>query len=166
MTIVGGEEGLQQQQQAQEQGEPTRIYDVTSALKSKHIEITYRIAFNHLPKVTVKSENNNNNYYNNLRHLGTEVDDKDLAAIIAQVRREQAAAEKDFNSDYDRISDEAFGVLDNIRASYIPERFEALHREQPKLREKGIKNQIVYSLVYIYPDMANDPYLHTWTINK
>ncbi|HZA43538.1 MAG TPA: hypothetical protein VE504_07280 [Nitrososphaeraceae archaeon] len=166
MTIVGGEEGLLQQQQAQEQGEPTRIYDVTSALKSRHIEITYRIAFNHFAKVTVKSENNNNNYYDNLRHLGTEVDDKDLAAIIAQVRREQAAAEKDFNSDYDRISDEAFGVLDNIRASYIPERFEALHREQPKLREKGIKNQIVYSLVDIYPDMANDPYLHTWTIKK
>jgi hypothetical protein len=63
LTIVGGEEGLQQQQQAQEQGEPTRIYDVTSALKSKHIEITYRIAFNH--------------YYNNLRHLGIEVDDED-----------------------------------------------------------------------------------------
>jgi hypothetical protein len=166
LTIVGGEEGLLQQQQAQEQGEPTRIYDVTSALKSKHIEITYRIAFNHFPKVTVKSENNNNNYYDNLRHLGTEVDDKDLAAIIAQVRREQAAAEKNFNSDYDRISNEAFGVLDNICASYIPERFEALHREQPKLREKCIKNQIVYSLVYIYPDMANDPYLHTWTINK
>ena len=165
MTIVGGEEGLQLQQQTQEQGEPTRIYDVTSALKSRHIEITYRIAFNHFPKVTVKSENNNNNYYDNLRHLGTEVDDKDLAAIIAQVRREQAAAEKDFNSDYDRISDEAFGVLDNIRASYIP-RFEALHREQPKLREKCIKNQIVYSLVDIYPDMANDPYLHTWTIKK
>jgi hypothetical protein len=165
LTIVGGEEGLQQQQ-PQEQGEPARIYDVTSALKPKYTEITYRIGFNHFLKVTVKSENNNNNYCNNLRHLGIEVDDEDLAAIIAQLRREQAAAEKNFNSDYDRISDEAFGVLDNIRASYIPELFEALHGEQPKLREKGIKNQIVYSLVDIYPDMANDPYLHTWTIKE
>jgi hypothetical protein len=165
LTIVGGEEGLQQQQ-AQGQEEPTRIYDVTAALKSKHTEITYRIAFNHFLEVTVKSENNNNNYYNNLRHLGIEVDDEDLAAIIAQVRREQAAARKNFNSDYDRISDEAFGVLDKICASYIPELCEALHREQPRLREKGIKNQMVYSLVDIYPDMANDSYLHTWTIKK
>lgn len=104
LTIVGGEEGLQQQQ-VQEHGEPTRIYDATSALKSKHIEITYRITFNHFLKVTVKSENHNNNYYNNLMHLGIEVHDEDLAAIMAQVRREQAAAEKIFNSDYDRISD-------------------------------------------------------------
>jgi site-specific recombinase XerD len=48
------EDGNVQQQQEEQ---PTRIYDVTQGLKSKHTKIAYRIAFNHFLKVTIKSDN-------------------------------------------------------------------------------------------------------------
>jgi hypothetical protein len=65
---------------------------------------------------------------------------------------------------YDEVSKKVWKVLNAIRAKYIPEICEALHREQPRLRERGIKNRVAAELMDIYPGIVNDPYLRTWTI--
>jgi hypothetical protein len=88
--------------------------------------------------------------------------DMELQAIIAEVRKEQPR--EIFDSDYDIVSREAFGVLDKIYSTHIPELCEALHRKRPELDERDIKRQIVYDLINIYPGIVNDPTLGAWTI--
>lgn len=88
--------------------------------------------------------------------------DTELQGIIAEVRKEQS--KEIFDSDYDRVSGEVFGVHDKIYSTHIPELCEALHRERPELDERGIKRQITYDLIDIYPGIVNDSTLGAWTI--
>jgi|ERR671918_295448 hypothetical protein len=99
--------------------------------------------------------------------FGLDVDeDAELIAIITQVRKEQASMVKTFDSEYEKVVAEAFAVWDKMFAKYMPELCEALYREQPRLKERGIKRRIVDELIDIYPGIINDRYLRAWTIQK
>lgn len=99
--------------------------------------------------------------------FGLDVDeDAELIAIISQVRKEQAPMAKTFDSEYEKVAAETFGLWDKILSTYIPELCEALYREQPKLKEKEIKRLIIGELSYIYPGIINDRHLQAWTIQN
>jgi len=114
---------------------------------------------------TIGSSNNSNSVIS--AEFGLDADeDAELIAIITQVRKEQTSMVKTFDSEYEKVVAEAFGVWDKIFSTYMPELCDALHREQLGLKERGIKRRIIDELIDIYPGIINDRHLHAWTIRK
>jgi hypothetical protein len=69
-------------------------------------------------------------------------------------------------STYDEIMDKVWAIVDAIRAKLIPDMCDALHRERPRLKERGIKNIVAHDLMDTYPGVVHDKYLLSWTIPK
>lgn len=114
---------------------------------------------------TIDSSDNSNSTISD--EFGLDVEqDAEVIAIITQVRKEQASMIKTFDSEYEKVAAETFGIWDKIFSTYIPELCEALYREQPKLDEKEIKHRIIGKLINTYPGRINDRHLQAWTIRN